>query len=250
MFSYFKKKDIAFIVYQMGKVGSSTMKHSLENMYGNKRVFHTHNHEEAKEYIEKLSQSFDSVIVITGFREPLTRCISAYFENLTNEKNHWFVGQQEDVMEKSIDWLINDYYAKVVPHIHKTIGPWLENYERVINCKLTEFTGAKGCLKAEFNNVHFYIYKLETLTEFYQGMADDRFLNKVKIANLNMSKDKWYAPIYRDFKKEYQISRTNYDELYGNISFARRLYDEHEIRDLTKSFVLEATPLTNTTRKN
>lgn len=250
MFSFFKKQDVAFIVYQMGKVGSRTIKHSLENIYGNKRVLNTHDHEEAKEYIEKWSQSFDSVIVITGFREPLTRCISAYFQNLTNEKNHWFVGQQENVMEKSIDWLINDYNAKVVPHIHKIIGPWLENYERVINRKLTEFSEAKGCLKSEFNNVHFYIYKLETLTEFYQGMADDRFMNKVRAASSNMSKDKWYAPIYRDFKKRYQISRENYDALYGNLSFVRGLYDEYEIIDLTKSFVMESTPLTNSARKN
>lgn len=238
MFNFSKNQDIAFIIYQMGKVGSSTMKDSLENVHG-KRVLHTHYHEDAKEYIEKWSQQFDSVVVITGFREPLARCISAYFQNLTNKKNHWFVGSKKEVMGKSIDWLISDFNAKVVPHIHKIIDPWLENYERAINCKLTEFTIANGCLKASFNNIHFYIYNLETLTEFYQGIADDQFFNKVSLANSNMGEDKWYSKIYRDFKSEYQINRNDYDRLYGNIDYVRRLYDEDEIGNHTKSFVLE-----------
>jgi len=223
----------------MGKVGSSTFKTSLEKVYGKKRVLHTHSHQEAKECIETWSQSFDELIVITGFREPLGRCISAYFENLTNKNNHWFVGQQQEVMNKSIDWLINDYNAKVVPHVHNLVGPWLENYERVTNCRLTEFSRAKGCLKASLENVHYYIYKLEALTEFHAGMADDQYLNKIKIIKANVSEAKWYIKMYRDFKKSYQISKINYDELYGNIDFVRCLYDEQEIKDLTKSFVLE-----------
>ena len=40
----------------MGKVGSSTIYNSLEKMYGEERVLHTHNHEMAKEYIEKWKQ--------------------------------------------------------------------------------------------------------------------------------------------------------------------------------------------------
>lgn len=239
VFNFLKNQDISFIVYQMGKVGSSTFRSSLEKTYGKERVLHTHNHEEAKKYIEKWSQSFHAVIVITGFREPLSRCISAYFQNLTSEKSHWFVGRQEEVLEKNIDWLINDYNAKVVPHIHNLVGLWLENYEQIISCKVNEFTRAKGCLKKSLNNVHYYIYKLENLTEFHQGMANDKFLNKVNIVNSNVSKEKWYAEIYEDFKNKFQISKDGYDALYGNISFVRYLYGDHEIRSLTKSFVLD-----------
>ena len=234
----------------MGKVGSSTLKKSLEETYGKKRVLHTHNHKEAKEYIEKWSKSFDAVIVITGFREPLSRCISAYFENLTNEKNHWFVGRQEEVRGKSIDWLINDYNAKVVSHINTLVGPWLANYESVINFKLTDFTREKGYLRTSLNNVHYYIYKLEALTEFHQGMADNQFLKKVKLINSNVSKEKWYAKIYGDFKTQYQISKDNYNALYGNIDFVQCLYDQQELWCLTKSFVWESKYFPEITRNN
>ena len=242
MFSLLKNQDRAFIVYQMGKVGSTTFKTSLEAVYGEKRVLHTHKHEEANAYIERWSKSFDEVIVITGFREPVSRCISAYFQCITTKTNPWHVGKQEEVVNKSIDWLINDYNTKAVPHIHNVVGPWLGNYERVTNRRLTEFSRAKGCLKASLNNVYYYIYKLETLPDFHKGMASDQYLREIKIANANESKEKWYAKIYRDFKRSYQISSTNYDELYGNIDFVRFLYDEQEIKELTKSFVVGSDP--------
>ncbi len=36
MFGFFRARDRAFVVYQMGKVGSATFKNSLERMYGKK----------------------------------------------------------------------------------------------------------------------------------------------------------------------------------------------------------------------
>ena len=78
----------------MGEVDSSTIEKSLRNTYDVHKVKHTHSHEEAKFYLEKWMIEYDEVIIITGFREPLSRCISAYFENLTNISNHWYVGDE------------------------------------------------------------------------------------------------------------------------------------------------------------
>lgn len=232
-------QNIAFIVYQMGKVGSSTMTRSLSNMHGRQRVLHIHGHKTAKECIEKWRERFDSVIVVTGFREPLSRCISAYFQNFTVKRSHWFVGQQADVRGKRVDWLIGDFNAKVVPHLDKTIDPWLANYERTVDCKLAEFTQANGYMQATQGNVHCYIYKLEELTEFQQGVSDDQFLSKVELVNSNVSRNKWYASIYSGFKKAYRISQMDYDALYGSLDFVQRLYGDHELRDLANNFILD-----------
>lgn len=106
MNSHPEREGLSFVVYQMGKVGSKTIRSSLERLYGRDRVLHTHSHEEARRSIGEWGRRYGQVIVITGFREPLSRCISAYFQNLTNDNNHWFVGRREEVEQKSIDWLI------------------------------------------------------------------------------------------------------------------------------------------------
>ena len=236
-FRFSGRQDIAFIVYQMGKVGSSTIQRSLKETYGSKWVLHTHDHETAKEYIEKWGTRCDALIVITGFREPLARCISAYFQNLTNPQNHWYVGKKKQVKDKSVEWLINDFNAKAVPHIQNRIGPWLQDYERTIQQEMKDFPKEQGYQKASSDNVHFYVYKLESMTKFYEAMSDDPHLSKLKLVNSNKSEEKWYVDLYREFKKEFLISKSDYDAIYGNIGFVRRFYDEDELRNLTGQYL-------------
>ena len=233
----FRTNDISFIIYQMGKVGSSSISNSLKMKYGKSNVLHTHSHQEAKEQIERRSKCGDTVVIITGFREPLSRCISAYFQNVTNSSNHWYVGNKKEVMNKSIEWLIDDFKVKVVPHINKMIGPWLSNYENVVGCKLKDFNNIGSYWKASFENTHFYIYKLETITEFFQEMANDAFMKDIKFTNSNIGGEKWNGETYRDFKSRYRISKDDYDNIYGCIDYVSDLYSKNEIRRVTNSLV-------------
>lgn len=235
----FKKKNVSFIVYQMGKVGSSGIKTSLEKRYGKNNVIHTHSHSDAKEQIELRSRHADSVVVITGFREPLTRCISAYFENLTNNLNHWYVGTKEEVMNKSIEWLINDYNQKVLPHIDKIVNPWLINYENTISYKLADFSQDRSHWKAALGNIHFYIYKLETINDFSRHVTDDIFFKNVRFSVGNVGAEKWSGEIYRNFKNSFRIDRNDYDAVYGGIDYLQRLYGNHEARRIARNLIVE-----------
>lgn len=239
MLDRFLKKEVCFIVYQMGKVGSSTLKISLERRYGNEKVVHVHKHEEAKDRIEEMSRRFRHLVIISGFREPLSRCISAYFQNLTVQKNHWFVGDQKEVTDKSTDWLIRDYNQKVVPHIQDKIGPWLENYQKVTGCSIEDFRKMKGCWKASTGRKHLFLYKLEALSEFYQTLSGERFFADLRLVDANRSEDKWYSGMYKDFRKDFKISEKAYDDLYGSIEYVRTFYDKEELRLLTKNHVME-----------
>lgn len=223
----------------MGKVGSKSFQTSLERLYGEKRVLHTHAHDEAKAFIDRWRRRYHKVIVITGFREPASRCISAYFENFTKRRNHWYVGPQEEVRRKGIAWLIDDYNAKVIPHLRERVRPWLENYQKTTQCDLGDFRTTGGGLKASLGNVHLYLYKLESLSLFCQGLEGDPHLGKLNFSDANLGHEKWYRDLYRDFKRNYRLSRDEYDEIYGNLDYVDFLYGRDEIRDLTRRFVLE-----------
>ena len=148
------------------------------------------------------------------------------------------MGRQKEVIKKSIDWLISDYNAKVVPHIHQVVSPWLKNYESAINCKLSDFVRTGSYRKVCLGNVYFSIYTLERLTQFYQAMAVDPLFGNVRIVNSNIGENKWYSSIYSDFKNKYQITIDEYDNLYGSIDYVPFLYNEHEIKNHTKRLVL------------
>jgi hypothetical protein len=233
----FKKRSTSFIVYQMGKVGSSTIKTSLVNKYGENSVLHTHSHKVAKVQIEQQSRLFESVVVITGFREPLARCISAYFQNITNISSHWYVGAKEEVMSKNIGWLINDYNEKVKPHILNTIAPWLSNYENAINLKLADFNSTGSYWKVTKTNVIFYIYKLETINEFYQQVKVEKYFKNIDFTASNIGAKKWSGVVYRDFIKSFRISRNDYKSIYGDIDYLKYLYNDNEIRKITNNLV-------------
>jgi hypothetical protein len=234
-YKFWETNNISFVIYQMGKVGSKSISDSLAIKYGKNKVLHTHNHQEAKKQIEQSNQRGDVVVVVTGFREPLTRCISAYFQNLTNNSNHWYVGEKKEVMNKSTEWLINDYEAKVLPHVNKAIAPWLNNYENIIGSNIEDFNNMGSCWKMSQGNMHFYIYKLETMADFLQEMKDDMFMKGVKFAKSNIGEVKWSGEIYKEFKSRYRISKDDYDSLYGNIDYVRYLYSKHESRKITKN---------------
>ena len=224
----------------MGKVGSTSISESLKLNYGQDNVVHTHNHQEARKQIQQRSQQGNDVIVITGFREPLNRCISAYFENLTNSSNHWYVGEQNEVLNKSISWLIDDYNKKALPHVQGIIAPWLSCYENVIGYQLADFNKMGNYWKASLGRTHCYIYKLETITEFLQGLSDDQLIKDFEFSNsnVNIGEEKWSGEIYKEFKDKYRISEGDYYNIYGCLDYVDRLYSKDEIQKRTNSLVL------------
>ncbi len=237
MFNRFRNLPTSFIVYQMGKVGSSSIRDGLARTHGDDRVLHTHLHGEASQHIRQWRRDSRAVVVITGFREPLSRCISAYFENIDNEPHAWYFGNRQEVLATATEALVDDFNRKVEPHLDKIVRPWLEHYERAIGRKVSRFARKDGYWKTSRGNVYFYIYKLEQIDAFYRAMLSDRLLHDANHAPTNVADQKWYADIYQRFKTQYTISKARYDELYGQLDFVRHLYTPHELQHLTHTLV-------------
>jgi hypothetical protein len=238
MFKFLSRKKHAFIVYQMGKVGSKTICKSLEKTYGLKNVIHTHEHDVAASYLKKWSSTYEQVFVITGFREPLGRCVSAYFQNLTNEHNHWYVGSQDDVLSKDTDWLINNFLSKLRPHLEERIAPWLSNYERVTNKQFDEFINKEHYWVTSSKNTHFFLYRLEEINEFLTDLSKVPILDKVTFTNENVSAEKWYSPVYKSFKEQFKLTTAEYNSFFDNIDFLHLMYSHPEIKSLSGKFIV------------
>lgn len=227
-----------FLIYQMGKVGSSTIKQSLIDS-GFSDVVHTHKHRKARKLL-RWNWPKRKVIVITGFREPLRRCISAYFENFSRPSNKWwYIGEEQVVLGKPVEWLIGDFNRKVPSHVDAVIRPWLKEFLKTVHLQASDLRQVKSYWKFESRNTEIFVYKLEKMQEFLEDMGAEPIFRNVRFRRENDASEKWSGRLYVDFLKTYRISKSEYETLFGNIDYVDVFYSEAELHGLISSMLLD-----------
>jgi hypothetical protein len=234
-------QSTGYLIYQMGKVGSSSLVIGLREAYGKDAVRHIHAHKQARQELSEFKANYQQTVVVTGFREPLSRCISAYFQNLTNRDSHWFVGDQNEVINRPTAWLINDYNSKAEKHVRSTVRSWLHHYEQTTNSKFIRYEKMNGFWRFSKENVTFYIYTIEAISDFLEAARCDPLLRKMVTKTTNQAKTKWYAELYKNFIEQYRLHPMSYCRIYGNIDFLAYLYSEDQIIEMTKQFFADPT---------
>ena len=242
------KKDPLIIVYQMGKVGSRSVVDSLR-MSGVKPVFHVHrmvpsNIERVKNgflkrnvppldertgrmLYNKISKEKRKAKIITLVRDPLSRNISAFFENL-----HVYIGlNHKDTdypLKKLIDIFIKEYNHEVPLQwfdleLKKATGINVYNYP---------FPKHKGYITIEKNNIELLIVKLEIPDDLKQKViADFLNLDQFRLVSQNLGKDKTYSNTYQQFKQSISLSHDYINEMLSS-KFATHFYSDKDIDEL------------------
>ena len=239
----FKKTPPVFI-YQMGKVGSSTVYRSLKKSKLSNPVFHTHFltssgiemaeqfHKSAKRkpipgHIQlskmlrsKLNRSGNPKIkIITLVREPIAFEISNFFENvkLLNATLIDDNGQIDNV--KALSFLEN----KIKTYNTKTayVDTWFDNEIKVV-CNIDVFDYPfdfnQGFCVIKQNNVDLLILKLEDLNRNFNRAVTDFLLPKqpLEMIKTNIGKKKIYSADYQYVKDNIKISEAVCRRIYSS----------------------------------
>ncbi len=246
--SLYTKLGTPVIVYQMGKVGSTSLEKSL-NVYKIKPVFHVHrmNLENIskvhQEYLDKnltpLDESLSARLYkdivkkhrkakfISLVREPISRNISAFFQNLDR-----FIGtsceEADFVTEELVHIFIREYK-------HSVPLTWFDiEMKQVLDIDVYEypFPKEKGYLSIKKGNFELLILKLE---------IDDSVMEKVirkfldiedfNLIRSNSAKDKIYFRTYHDFLQTIKLPKA-YIEILCNSKYTRHFYSEKEIKSI------------------
>lgn len=193
------KKNTPVIVYQMGKVASSSIYSSLLKHY-NGAVLHTH-HFEPKTllvnlFMENYAYKNEPIKLISLIREPISRNVSAFFQNFKKETgfefhNHpYSLTELRDVfLEKSYhDYPLNWFDENILSKFN------IDVYEQ-------DFPNT-GHLIIEKGNVSFLLMKHDLENERKEKVLSE-FLNieSFKLVNKNLSSKKEYAQTYKTFNK-------------------------------------------------
>lgn len=236
------------IVYQMGKVGSTSIAHSLKQA-GRKAVFQVHRmhphtiasvqaehgvqkHFPAQETMgellyKKLIVPQQPIKVITLVREPISRNISAFFQNLPYfiEPQDLAAGPLQQRVEQLVDCFLHTY-----PHqlpltwfdveFQPTLGIDIYNQPFPIEQGYQVFAGG---------HCEVLLLKTELQDRIKEGaIAQFLQLDSFRLIRANVGQDKDYADLYSQFKRHIKLPDAYINQMCS-APYTRHFYSEGEI---------------------
>ncbi len=256
------------IIHQMGKVGSKTVKLSLEKAYENIRfippVLHSHvltnlddielaitrefgDNGRDREVIRDARQ-LNSVIfnnphfrwsVISLVRDPVARNVGTFFDNLPMILPDW--KQYYNSSEFNIREL-QDIFLETGP-IHSNVIGWFDHQLKPVfdvDVFATPFPQSTGYHIYHSSRADLLLLRLEDLDRVApQAMDEFLGLKDFKIYNANVAEDKDYAAIYRDFKQA-GLPAEYVDRIYGS-KIATHFYSQAELKAFREKWVIQET---------
>lgn len=204
------------LVYQMGKVGSSSIEASLPNaahlhtLYANPPCDEVLRVERPTVVMKLFGVLYDwlrrvavyrrgEVKIITVIRSPVERNVSMFFQDFP----FWYLKYRRvcpTVSRFSDEAMINDMYEKVFPHDY--VDTWFDKeIRRLTGIDVYEkpFDLEKGVVFFEKGKYRLLLLEM-TKIESCWPVVEEFVGQKLTLTSVNKGDHKWYAPIYRKHK--------------------------------------------------
>lgn len=199
------------IVYQMGKVGSTSLYESLKKQ-SKLPVFQLHRfrldnpHYVYRGSLRTIQRKIWAKILwllvkrkeikaISPVREPISRNASDFFQTFDLYKKKYGIADRD--IEKAF-WVFYCYYP------HMSFETWFKlQVEDVFGIDIYEKPFDRESMHNVYSNdnIRLFIFRIEDIKLLSSSIGDFFGIKDFEIESSNLSSDKWYAPIYRDFKK-------------------------------------------------
>jgi hypothetical protein len=250
-FKLYATNQTPIIVYQMGKVGSSSVMKSLKKAIlplfhahfllknADNRSFYNPNVYEILELklgrekqvrrgeflYNKIIVPKKQVKIISLTREPIGRNVAAFFQNFERETGKKY--EQSNFTPQDI----RDIFINFFPH--STPLDWFDNHFKPflgIDVYEYPFPKEQGYLRINKDNVDLLILKLETSDSVKEkAIAEFLGLKEFKLVRTNVGEDKNYRDMYKEFKQNLKLPLSYVEEMCSSKYF-NHFYTEEEIR--------------------
>jgi len=232
-------------VFQMGKVGSQTLKQTLEARY---HYYHLHARADFESKFElyragRRAKAADYFDIITATREPLSWKISAFFQNLVNIppfRPYCFTFESKQAAQKaSIDELIARFRAWDDGARQAT--EWFErNFQPATGIRIYDhgFDPEKGWQIFREGKWRVLVLRhedikknhLDALNEFVvERYGPSSRLDRLWASNL--SSKKWYSDLMEEFRQKMQYSDAEIEDAYCT-PYAKYFYTDRELASM------------------
>lgn len=252
------KNDIRFmnlknkiLIYQMGKVGSTSLEKSIENsihwhsfypfylqkIYKSKfnklkipyRIIYPIEFFLMRLMVKRQIKKDIEINIITLVREPISRNISWLFQvaPLVLYKHYFHVGKREN-LENTLKFMEEEFYKNIW---HESAEEWFErDFQKITGINVFEhgFDKTKGYTVIRKNNINVLVLKMETLYENEKIIGEFIKNRNFKLNTDNISSNKWYRDLYKSFKENFKPDQDYIDRLY-NGKYMNHFYSKSEI---------------------
>jgi len=248
-------------IWQMGKVGSASVLNSLKgftlptswevtNIVANdhwlvhNNLLHTHSIQILYNFLHYTEEEF---IVISLVRDLIARNVSSIFESMCRNApwNKLFIAEKNDFIAFSYEkqeaeitkklselnrdeGLLNWYNSLFKSHFYY---PDTDRYLIDIYSKNFDHTKGVQTYSSKTKRVKMIIIRLEDLNESEQAIGEFLGIDNFRLLKDNLSKDKWYKPIYEKFLSRYTPPREEINKIYLS-KFMQYFYSQSQIDTL------------------
>jgi hypothetical protein len=230
-------KQHLIIVHQMGKVGSTSIVESLEAMSLGMPIYHTHSlnleHLQRREqqkrqqgqtpppriiqgqYLRKAIDqkgSGKTWHIITLVREPISRNVSAFFQNIGDYIPNF--AQARSANQISLDEIVTIFLEQ---YNHDWPSTWFDSEVKQvfgIDVLATDFPKSKGYMILKQNHINLLVLRLEDLNRCVQDAFQEFLgLESFTLKDANLADHKAYNDLYKQFKAQIVLPDWYLDKL-------------------------------------
>ena len=228
------KQTTPVFIYQMGKVGSTSIYRSLLNGQYNGAVLHGHqfykNHYDAQVrrlYDWAILQS-QPVNIISLTREPIGRNISGFFQNFKKVTGVPYAKSNFSIDDLNELFLSNYWHEHPLTWFDKNI---LANFG--INVFDAPFP-QDGIATYSRDHVNLLVMHSEISDDRkVKAIADFLDLKEFRLNNVNIGREKDYSSTYKEFTEEVKLP-SDYIEKMCESKYFNHFYDEKVIKAVRK----------------
>lgn len=239
LLSYFQPSLISF---QMGKVGSSTIKDTIETDY---RVHHMHTRHEMELILPHIRRKAGKKLdLITASRDPIGREISVFFQNLIAPGFPYGVSSRKEALDLGASGLIPHFKNMLESGGAETTIWFDSHFKPATGVDIYEypFDRAKGWQITETDAWRILVVRFEDINKNYceavNAFVTPRFGNNIryeKMRPFNVSEDKWYISLMKDFKSQITFKQETLDSAYCS-KYCMHFYTPSEIERMKSKY--------------
>ncbi|GAB4523062.1 MAG: hypothetical protein Tsb0014_00230 [Pleurocapsa sp.] len=247
-------KTSPILVYQSGKVGSSTVVDSLQALKIKHPIYHVHylapdsltdQNLGKPKFSKALRSKIDSYENITTInwkiisltRDPIAAAISSLFQKIGNSQNNVFLKENGEI-DKSL--VFEELSSSLKNFSNSNFCNWFDReLKTVFNIDIFQypFNFDDGYILVKHKNIDLLVIRLEDLNRS-GGQALANFLNltnPVPIISSNIGNTKRYKNTYKQVKQNISISQEICNKIY-NSKYATHFYSQQEILKFTQKW--------------